>query len=111
MKLSVRTFRNATFVVLLLASAVGIQRRVLAASCESMSSNWDTASIDNCGPYEYSTDPIVDMRSKIGAYVVNYNWGGGVYQDPFWWVRLTPFEEDAYYSSAWAVCPTSGWCW
>ena len=102
--------RKVAFCVLLAVLAMGARVLLSAASCANIEASWDTASLYYCGDYGYSSDFLDDMRSKASAYVQAYNWGSGVYDDPYWWGRVTPFDGPAYYDSAWAVCP-SGWCW
>jgi hypothetical protein len=76
---------------------------VSAATCSNITASWYFANLYYCGDYEYSSDFLPDMRSKAHDYVVNYYWGSGVYDDPAWWSRVTPFEGPAYYDSAWEV--------
>lgn len=105
-----KMIRNAAFGILLVVANIGAARNVFAASCENIDSSYQYANVYNCGPYDYENDALPDMRAKAGAYVQAYNWGDGVYQDPYWWSRITPFDAPGYYDSAWPVCPT-GWCW
>ncbi|HVX91318.1 MAG TPA: hypothetical protein VHC20_06910 [Candidatus Paceibacterota bacterium] len=109
MQVSSRIVRNAAFVVLLVVAAVGVQRKVFAASCSSWTGTWDFINLYSCGEYVYDSDALPDMHNIADYYASAYNWGGGVYHDPYWYARLGSFEDPAYYDSAWPVCPNS-WC-
>jgi hypothetical protein len=109
MRVSLRTVRNLAFGVLLITAAVGVQRKVFAASCSSWDGSWDFINLYSCGEYMYEYEALSDMNGIAGSYATDYQWGGGVYQDPYWYARLGSFEEPAYYDSAWPVCPNY-WC-
>ena len=99
-----RVIRNIAFATLLATAAFGIQRRVFAASCASISGGWDFVSLSGCGPYSgASSSAVSDMRGIAASYVTGYNWGSGVYSDPYWWARVGSFEDPAYYDSYWQV--------
>lgn len=109
MKVTTRFVRNLAFALLLATAAVGVQKKVFAASCSSWSGYWDWISLSSCGEYMYDNVALSDMHGIAGDYARNYNWGGGVYQQPYWWARLGSYEAPAYYDSVWPVCPNS-WC-
>jgi hypothetical protein len=59
----------------------------------------------SCGEYSGdSSSALDDMRGIAGSLAQNYYWANDVYHDPYWWARVTPFDEPAYYDSAWEMC-------
>jgi hypothetical protein len=101
METTIRMLRNLALAALLGSALSATQQTVSAASCQSWSGSYYTISLSYCGEYFYEGDALSDMYSKAYYYATAYQYGTGV--GLYWYARVTPFDQPAYYDSGWQV--------
>lgn len=101
---ALRIVRNVTFLVLLIAAAVAMEKKVFAISCGSYFYGFTTVSMSNCGGFTYESGE----NGALQWMKNDADWRCQAYMFPpadeaylYWWYREGDFQEEAYYSSSW----------
>lgn len=97
---------------IIVLSAVLFRRDASAqgyGNCNDVQAVWlEIVDLSYCGPYAYDNDALPGMYNTASSYVTSYNYGDDV--TLYWWGRVSPLDQDAYYDSSWQInCWTICW--
>lgn len=76
-------------------------RAIAYGNCQDVTASWDWGNTYYCGEYIYENDALPGMGATMTQYVQDYYWGTSV--ELYWWSRVTPFDQPAYYQAGWRI--------